>query len=202
MPQFVIEREMPGVGALAASDLKGASQTSCSVLRDLGPEIQWVHSYVTDDKIYCIYRAPNEDLIREHAESGGFPANNFSQVRNDRPDHRRIGLYRISATIHHRLPSQGDPLISPASQRLGPADPALDPWRSHHLTRLGTQSETPHRELASRRIDEVEPAAAREGEDRLGDRSAGLGHRIERGFEVVDADYRQRRGQALPRAGR
>ena len=62
MPQYVIERDMPGVGSLAPSDLKGASQTSCSVLRDLGPEIQWVHSYVTDDKIYCIYRAPNEDI--------------------------------------------------------------------------------------------------------------------------------------------
>ena len=82
MPQFVIEREMPGVGALAAEDLKGASQTSCKVLHELGPEIQWVHSYVTDDKIYCIYRAPNEDIIREHAERGGFPANTVSQVRS------------------------------------------------------------------------------------------------------------------------
>ena len=81
MPQYVIERDMPGVGGLGAQDLKGASQTSCSVLRDLGSEIQWVHSYVTDDKIYCIYRAPSEDLIREHAERGGFPANRISQVR-------------------------------------------------------------------------------------------------------------------------
>jgi len=81
MPQFVIEREMPGVGSLGAADLKGASQTSCSVLRDLGPEIQWVHSYVTDDKIYCIYRAPNEEIIREHAERGGFPANKIARVR-------------------------------------------------------------------------------------------------------------------------
>lgn len=81
MPQFVIEREMPGVGGLGLDDLKSASQTSCSVLRDLGPDIQWVHSYVTDDKIYCIYRAPNEDIIREHAERGGFPANAVSQVR-------------------------------------------------------------------------------------------------------------------------
>jgi hypothetical protein len=81
MPQFVIEREMPGVGALSAGDLKGASQTSCSVLRDLGPEIQWVHSYVTDDKIYCVYRAPSEELIRRHAETAGFPANRISQVR-------------------------------------------------------------------------------------------------------------------------
>ena len=82
MPQFVIEREMPGVGSLSASDLKGASQTSCSVLRDMGPDIQWVHSYVTDDKIYCIYRAANADLIREHAERGGFPANSVSEVRS------------------------------------------------------------------------------------------------------------------------
>ena len=82
MPQYVIEREMPGVGQLEASDLKHASQASCSVLRDLGPTIQWVHSYVTDNKIYCIYRAPNEDMIREHAERGGFPANKISQVRS------------------------------------------------------------------------------------------------------------------------
>jgi hypothetical protein len=81
MPQYVIEREMPGVGKLGPSDLKGASQTSCSVLRDLGTEIPWVHSYVTDDKIYCVYRAPNEEMIREHAERGGFPANKISQVR-------------------------------------------------------------------------------------------------------------------------
>ena len=80
MPQFVIERNMPGVGKLGVEDLKGASQTSCSVLRDLGSEIQWVHSYVTDDKIYCVYRAPDEELIREHAERGGFPANKISRV--------------------------------------------------------------------------------------------------------------------------
>ena len=81
MPEFVIEREMPGVGSLGPADLKGASQTSCSVLRDLGPDIQWVHSYVTDDKIYCIYRSPNEEMIREHAQRGGFPANKISRVR-------------------------------------------------------------------------------------------------------------------------
>ena len=80
MPQFVIERDMPGVGKLSADELQGASQTSCSVLRDLGPQIQWVHSYVTDDKIYCVYRAPNEEIIREHAERGGFPANKISRV--------------------------------------------------------------------------------------------------------------------------
>ena len=82
MPQFVIEREMPGVGGLGAAELQGASQNSCSVLRNLGPDIQWVHSYVTDDKIYCIYRAPSEELIREHAESAGFPANSIARVRN------------------------------------------------------------------------------------------------------------------------
>ena len=81
MPEFVIERNMPGVGSLGANELKGASQTSCSVLRKLGPNIQWVHSYVTDNKIYCIYRAPSEELIREHAQRGGFPANKISQVR-------------------------------------------------------------------------------------------------------------------------
>lgn len=82
MPQFVIEREMPGVGNLGAAELQGASQNSCSVLRDLGPDIQWVHSYVTDDKIYCIYRAPSEELIRKHAENAGFPANSIARVRN------------------------------------------------------------------------------------------------------------------------
>ena len=81
MPEYVIEREMPGVGSLGTEDLKAASQTSCSVLRDLGPQIQWIQSYVTDNKIYCVYRAPNEDLIREHAQRGGFPANKISQVR-------------------------------------------------------------------------------------------------------------------------
>ena len=82
MPQYVIEREMPGAGKLAPNDLKMASQASCSVLRELGPQIQWVHSYVTDNKIYCVYRSPNEDMIREHAERGGFPANSIKQVRN------------------------------------------------------------------------------------------------------------------------
>ena len=81
MPEYVIEREMPGAGSLGRDDLKLASQTSCSVLRDLGPQIQWVNSYVTDDKLYCIYRAPNEDMVREHARRGGFPCNRISQVR-------------------------------------------------------------------------------------------------------------------------
>ncbi len=81
MPEYVIEREMPGVGQLGEQEIKGASQTSCSVLRELGPEIQWVHSYVTDDKIYCIYRAPNDDMIRAHAEKAGLPANKISEVK-------------------------------------------------------------------------------------------------------------------------
>jgi hypothetical protein len=82
MPEFLIEREMPGVGQLSASDLKHASQTSCSVLEELGPRIQWVQSWVTDDKLYCVYRAANEDLIREHARLGGFPINKVSLVRS------------------------------------------------------------------------------------------------------------------------
>jgi hypothetical protein len=81
MPQFVIERDMPGAGQLDGEALKGASQGSCSVLRALGPEIQWVHSYVTDDRIYCIYRAPSEELLLRHAEQAGFPANSIAQVR-------------------------------------------------------------------------------------------------------------------------
>ena len=81
MPEFVIERNMPGVGNSSAADMQQASQTSCNVLRELGPEIQWVHSYVTDDKIYCVYRAPNEDMIREHAQKAGFPANSISKVQ-------------------------------------------------------------------------------------------------------------------------
>ena len=81
MPQYMIEREMPGAGGLSAADLRMASQTSCSVLRDLGPEIQWVQSYVTDNKLYCVYRAPNEEIVREHAQRGGFPCNKVSLVR-------------------------------------------------------------------------------------------------------------------------
>ena len=81
MPQFVIEREMPGAGSLSRDELKGASQTSCNVLRQLGPDISWDHSYVTDDKIYCVYNAPSADLIRQHAETAGFPANSIAEVR-------------------------------------------------------------------------------------------------------------------------
>jgi hypothetical protein len=81
MPKYVIERELPGAGKLSKADLKGISQKSCSVLEKLGPKIQWLHSYVTDDKIYCVYQAESEALVREHAKQGGFPANRISQVR-------------------------------------------------------------------------------------------------------------------------
>jgi hypothetical protein len=82
MPKYVIERDIPGVGASTADALQAVSQTSCSVLNELGPQIQWVNSYVTDDKIYCIYIAPNEEVVREHATRGGFPANRVSEVRS------------------------------------------------------------------------------------------------------------------------
>jgi hypothetical protein len=81
MPKYVIEREIPGAGDLTAEQLTGVSQTSCNVLRNMGPEIQWVQSYVTGDKIYCVYIAPNEDMVREHAAQGGFPANSISEVK-------------------------------------------------------------------------------------------------------------------------
>jgi hypothetical protein len=81
MPKYVIERDLPGAGKLSPLDLQGISQKSCGVLDELGPKIQWLESYVTDDKIYCIYIAPNEDLVREHARKGGFPANRVSEVR-------------------------------------------------------------------------------------------------------------------------
>ena len=80
MPKFVIEREIPGAGNLTAEQLKGISQTSCGVLNKLGTDIQWVESFVTTDKIYCVYIAPNEELIKEHASQGGFPANKISKV--------------------------------------------------------------------------------------------------------------------------
>jgi len=82
MPKYVIEREVPGAGSMTPDQLHAISQTSCGVLRKLGPEIQWVHSYVTGDKIYCIYNAPDEKLIREHATQGGFPANRISEVKS------------------------------------------------------------------------------------------------------------------------
>jgi cell division inhibitor SulA len=81
MPKFVIEREIPGAGKLTPEQLQGVSQTSCGVLRELGPQIQWVESFVTDDKIYCVYIAPDEDMVRKHAQMGGFPANKVAQVR-------------------------------------------------------------------------------------------------------------------------
>jgi predicted Rdx family selenoprotein len=81
MPKYVIEREIPGAGNLTRPELQEISAKSCSVLRDLGPSIQWVESYVTDDTIYCVYIAPNEALVREHARQGGFPANKVSQIR-------------------------------------------------------------------------------------------------------------------------
>jgi hypothetical protein len=80
MPKYVIERELAGAGQLSTADLKAISQKSCGVLSSLGPQIQWVQSYVTGDKIYCIYNAPNEEMVREHARQGGFPANRISQV--------------------------------------------------------------------------------------------------------------------------
>ena len=81
MPRWVIEREIPGAGKLTAGELKAVSQKSCSVLNELGPRIQWEHSYVTDDKIFCVYIAPDEATIRKHAQMGGFPANEVTQVR-------------------------------------------------------------------------------------------------------------------------
>ncbi|MDQ3015328.1 MAG: DUF4242 domain-containing protein [Bacteroidota bacterium] len=80
MPKYVIEREIPGAGKFNAEQLKGISQTSCGVLSNMGPQIQWLHSYVTGDKIYCLYIAPNEEMVREHAKQGGFPANFVNQV--------------------------------------------------------------------------------------------------------------------------
>ena len=82
MPKFIIEREIPGAGKLSLSDLQSITEQSCGVLRSLGPEIQWVESYVTDDKVYCVYIAPNEASVREHAARGGFPANRVSEVRS------------------------------------------------------------------------------------------------------------------------
>ena len=82
MPKYIIERELPGAGKLSQEQLQNISQTSCGVLRQLGPQIQWIESFVTDDKVYCVYIAPSEDLVRKHAEQGGFPCNRVSEVRN------------------------------------------------------------------------------------------------------------------------
>ena len=81
MPKYVIERDIPNAGQLSAQELKAISQKSCGVLRGLGPQIQWQQSYVTGDKIYCVYIAPNEEMVREHARQGGFPANRVSEVK-------------------------------------------------------------------------------------------------------------------------
>jgi hypothetical protein len=82
MPRYVIEREIPGAGKLSQDELKGISRTSCSVLREMGSDIQWIESYVTEDKIYCVYLAPNKEMVMEHAQKGGFPANRIEEIRN------------------------------------------------------------------------------------------------------------------------
>jgi hypothetical protein len=82
MPKYVIEREIPNAGKLSKDELQAISQKSCGVLRNLGPQIQWLQSYVTDNKIYCVYIAPNEKMVRDHAEQGGFPANRISEVKS------------------------------------------------------------------------------------------------------------------------
>jgi uncharacterized protein DUF4242 len=82
MPQYLIERDLPGAGKLSPAELKAISQKSCGVLIQMGPQIQWVQSYVTGDKIYCVYRAPNEAMVREHARQGGFPATRVSEVKS------------------------------------------------------------------------------------------------------------------------
>jgi len=81
MPKYVIERDIPKAGDLTQQQIQAISQKSCSVLQNLGPQIQWVHSYVTDDKLYCVYIAPNEEMVKEHAKQGGFPANRVSEVK-------------------------------------------------------------------------------------------------------------------------
>lgn len=83
MPKFIIEREIPGAGNLTAADLTAISQKSCGVLQSMGPQIQWVHSYVTGDKIYCLYIAPDAEMVREHARQGGFPANSVAEVKRE-----------------------------------------------------------------------------------------------------------------------
>ena len=80
MPKYLIEREIPGAGNLSPQDLKAISQKSCGVLSNMGPKIQWIQSYVTGDKVYCVYIAPSEEVVREHAQQGGFPANRVSEV--------------------------------------------------------------------------------------------------------------------------
>ena len=81
MPKYIIEREIPGAGALSPLELQGISQKSCSILHEMGPQIQWLESYVTDDKVYCVYIAPDAETVREHAQKGEFPANRISEVK-------------------------------------------------------------------------------------------------------------------------
>jgi hypothetical protein len=81
MPKYIIEREIAGAGKLGPEELRGVAQKSCGVLQRLGPQIQWVQSYVTGDKVYCVYIAPSEDMVRKHAEEGGFPANRISEIK-------------------------------------------------------------------------------------------------------------------------
>ena len=82
MPRYVIERELPGAGKLSRDELQAISQKSCNVISDLGPSIQWVESFVTEDKIYCVYNAPDKDILKKHAEMGGFPANRIEEIKN------------------------------------------------------------------------------------------------------------------------
>ena len=82
MPKYLIEREIPGAGQMSASDLLAVSQRSCAVIKDLGPELQWIESFVTEDKVYCVYVAPDAELIRKHAGAGGFPANRISEIKS------------------------------------------------------------------------------------------------------------------------
>jgi len=125
MPKYVIEREIPGAGKLTAEQLKSISQTSCGVLNNLGPQIQWVQSYVTDDKIYCVYIAPNEEMVRKHAKEGGFPANSVSRVSTIRPDHGRI-IWSIPYWAHLELERTGT-----ACSKLGLLDASK--FRNHFL---------------------------------------------------------------------
>lgn len=81
MPKYIIEREIPGAGSLSTDQLREVAQTSCNVLKEMGPQIQWLESYVTGDKVYCVYISPNEEMIREHAKQGGFPANRISEIK-------------------------------------------------------------------------------------------------------------------------
>jgi hypothetical protein len=83
MPKYLIEREVPGAGMLSAADLKAISQKSVGILQEMGPKIQWMYSFVTGDKIYCVYLAPNEDMIREHAKQGGFPVDRISEIKTE-----------------------------------------------------------------------------------------------------------------------